>query len=524
MNLRNLFKKPAIKKALLGLAIVAAVAIPAAARVSHAKAGYGPDRPRIYDWNVEADRTGALTPTFNSFINTPVYGDERNFTRVAPVVAGQNAVDADYSHENVSANADGEYWVRVYVHNNANQDLNDAAHNFVGVATNTKVRVAIADGQANGVDVMGYISADNATPERIWDSGTLVNDTQKFSVTYENGSAMIVNQAHLTGAPLSDDVMSANGTQIGYDQMDGKLPGCFQYSAYVFVKVKVNTPKTQIAKTVRITGADTWVDTQAVKPGDKISYQLAFSNKGSAVADNVTVRDALPNGLTLDPGSITYVSPTYPNGKILPDTALTSGGTNVTSLAPGAEVAIYYRAVVGQPADDTCEIVNTAFVKSDSSAENSDTAKVTYDQALCKKPVVSYECTLLALTQDKTNSHKVVTNITAGHDSTTKVASYVIDFGDGTTPITTNTNPYTYTYQKDGTFNIVAKVNFTLADTTPKNNIAGDKCIGRITTTTVSTPTTTLPNTGAGSMIAVFGTTTVLGAFLYRMRALRGLK
>jgi uncharacterized repeat protein (TIGR01451 family) len=532
MKLRNLFKKTSIRKVLVGLSVLAAVAVPIVVSGSHAKAGYGPTRTRVYDWNKPADQVGATTPTFNSFINTPVYGDERNFTRIAPVVSGQSPLNADYSKENVTANANSEYWVRVYVHNDANQSLNDAAHNFVGVATNAKVRIAIADGQANGVDVMGYITADNAVDKRVWDSGTLVNDTQKFSVTYEQGSAEIFNQAHQNGMTISDNIVSANGTSLGYDQMDGSFPGCFEHSAYVFVKVKVNTPNVQIAKTAREvvtnpqtgvkTGTGTFTNNLAVKPGDLVSFQLATVNTGTAQADNVTIRDSLPKGLTLDSGSITYVSSAFPSGEKLADTDLSSGGANVGSFAPKGNGTIFFRAVVGQPVDDTCKIVNTAYVHAGNSTETSDMTTLTFDHSLCEhKNVVSYSCDLLVLVQDKTNSHNVTVTVTAGHDTTTKVTSYVIDFGDGSTPITTNTNPYTYTYAKDGTFNVVAKVNFTLADTTSKNNVAGDKCIGSVKTTT--TPTS-LPNTGAGGMIATFIGASFLGAFLYRMRALRAIR
>src|SRR3989344_3022403 len=42
-------------------------------------AGWSPNRP-VFDYNNTADRVGSLTgPVFNSFINTPFYGDERAF-------------------------------------------------------------------------------------------------------------------------------------------------------------------------------------------------------------------------------------------------------------------------------------------------------------------------------------------------------------------------------------------------------------------------------------------------------------
>ncbi len=516
------------KRLITGLVVLAAVAASLLVPVGdRATAGYGPDRPKIYDWNVEADRTGATTPTFNSFINTPTYGDERNFTRLAPVVANQKPTDADFSNENVAATAGNEYWVRIFVHNDANQGLNDAAHNFAGLAKNTRVRLAIAEGQANGVDVMGYVSADNANPKIVWDSGTFVNSTQRFAVQYVPGSTQIVNQANTNGLVITNnDIVSANGVQIGYSQMNGDMPGCFEFSAYVYAKVKVTIPQVQVNKTVKAIGATDWLETMAVKPGDKISWKLDVQNLGGADATNVTIRDTLPAGLTLDPGSILFVSSEFPAGKALPDTALGSGGTNLNTFAPNGNGAIFLRTVVGNPPTDACEIVNTAFVKGDNIAESSDTAKVTYDKALCAKPAEpTFSCESAAV--EILGNRKIKVTAKASVSSGASVASYIYNFGDGSAPLTTDKTVVEHTYAKDGEYQVKVTVNVKVGDST--KTATSDACTKVIKITTpapavlsATTPTpTTLAKTGPGEVFGAFTLASLAGAGFHHLRAAR---
>ena len=47
---------------------------------------------------------------------------------------------------------------------------------------------------------------------------------------------------NVTGKPLSDDIVlkagSEDGTLIGFDSLDGNVPGCYAYSSYVTIRVK----------------------------------------------------------------------------------------------------------------------------------------------------------------------------------------------------------------------------------------------------------------------------------------------
>src|SRR5690606_5615290 len=149
--LRKLINKltKAPKKLLVPVVLAAVVILPVSVW-----AAWGPDRP-VFDWNNPNDRKGSLNgPVFNSFINTPTYGDERNFTTASPAGTAQ-------WRDGNTVTPGQEVEVRVFVHNNANVETNDEDSHFVGVARNTRVRVAIPDGVANGFDVTGYVSADN---------------------------------------------------------------------------------------------------------------------------------------------------------------------------------------------------------------------------------------------------------------------------------------------------------------------------------------------------------------------------
>lgn len=288
MKLRKLFSK--IPKKLLVAATTLATAV-VLALPAIAIAGFGPERP-TYDYN-KYDQTKSCTdpsqangrcgsmdgPVFNSFVNTPSYGDERNFTRIAEVVAGQSPVQADF-RETSTATPGKTYWVRTFVHNNANEATNGANFDGTGVAKNTRVRVAIPSGTAGDVDVTSYITASNAKPDRIWDTATLANGNQAFSVNYVPGSAKLYNGVFQGGTPLSDAIISDQGTLVGYNQMNGVVPGYFDYSAYVYVQVEVKAPTSPGSTTLPVTGpGDVAAIFAAVSVASMVAYRVFVTRR-----------------------------------------------------------------------------------------------------------------------------------------------------------------------------------------------------------------------------------------------------
>lgn len=198
-------------------------------------AAWGPDRP-TFDYNAPASNRGSLTgPVFNSFTNAPQYGDERNF------VTTSRGGAADW-RDAVDTQGNQEVEFRAYIHNNANETTNASG---LGVARNTRIRFYVPEGQqAKAFDVAGYVSADNATPKRVYDTARVASQAQQaFSLDYVEGSARLYNNGPFAGGVvLPDEVAGQNGALIGFDALNGNLPGCFQYKAVVIIKVKVKTP------------------------------------------------------------------------------------------------------------------------------------------------------------------------------------------------------------------------------------------------------------------------------------------
>ncbi len=382
----------------------------------NAFAGFGPSTRPTYDWNKynasvsctdpsnAYGRCGSMNgPVFDSFINTPSYGDEENFTQIAPVQANQSPINASYSNT-AQANPGQEYWVRMLVHNDGNQNLNclpqydsatlnDCTQVNLGspsIATNTTVQVAIANGVANGVDIMGYISASNATPSSIWDSATLVNPNQAFSVSYVNGSASIYNSAFPNGLSLPDSIASSTGTLIGYNQMNGIFPGCFNYSAYVYVKVLVSSPALKIQKFVRNSSTSNWSSAITANAGSIVQWKITYQDTGTVNDNNVTLSDSIPQGLTIVPGSIKWYDANN-NGTVQADTSLSSGGIDLGNYAPSPNdingEIVYDTVVNNNPS--TCTINNIAYGKADNVSTVSSSAEVNINNCSITPPTTS---------------------------------------------------------------------------------------------------------------------------------------
>lgn len=149
---------------------------------------------------------------------------------------------------------------------------------IAGTSTGTKVAISgIGASKTNAkgkqeVEVNGFIESDNATPKEYWDYVRFYSNTS-FHLDYVFGSAMIYNRgatgttdpisaaeiesksgeelkallnSHtVTGKPLGDDIVlkqkadgTLDGQLIGFDALDGNVPGCYEYSSYITIRVK----------------------------------------------------------------------------------------------------------------------------------------------------------------------------------------------------------------------------------------------------------------------------------------------
>ncbi len=348
--------------------IAAAIVVPAALFA------WGPDRP-TYTIEEPANHV-----TFNSITNNPAHGDERNFVQIKEASAGNGT----YAEE-VPLQAGKEYEVFVYYHNNAGTNLNDAAHNYKGIALDTAMRVQMPGSVKAGEKARftGIVSASNATPGQVWDEayGTTGSDV---ALRYVQGSATIHNRGAINGATLPD-TLASTGTPLGYNALDGKVPGCNEFSGYVTFRFKVDQPNFEVTKQVSNAGKNTFTESVTTKPGEQVEYKIQYKNTGTTQQNDVVIKDVLPNGISYVAGT-TKLASSASNGQYAAVAdGVTARGINIGSYAPAGNAYVKFTAKVTDNSQlEKCglnTLVNTATAETNNGSK-SDTANV----------VVSKEC------------------------------------------------------------------------------------------------------------------------------------
>ena len=349
---------------------------------------WGPSRP---SFTIEKP---ADYITFNSITNNPVIGgDEKDFVGIREV--GSNTKWTN----NMKVQNGKEYYVRMYVHNNAASNLNLVAENVVA-------KLNVPTTTAKNVTVQGQISASNAKPNTVWDEATFSSDND-FNLAYVAGSALFENNGMGT-TKLPDSIVNNTGAKLGYDKLDGKIPGCFQYAGYVTVKVKAQVSQPQeknnidLAKTVRnkTNGEKSWVETANAKSGDTVQFQIHAKNTGSAGIQNLVIRDILPKGLNYVAGSTKLYNTSNPKGLKVSDNVIQNSGINIGSYQPNGDAYVRFDATVSAenslPVCGDNTLTNIAQA-SDQKIVKNDTAsvKVTKKCETPKNPV--YKCEALSL-------------------------------------------------------------------------------------------------------------------------------
>jgi len=340
--------------------IAAAIIVPAVALA------WGPSRDTYTVANP------ATKITFNSITDNPNVGDERNFVVVKDAA---NTADGGWQ-DNVTVQPGKEYLVRVYVHNNAASSLNLTA-------TNTRVSASVPTTTGKNVSVSGFVNADNSDPLQVWDD-IHFNSTSDFNLAYVAGSAEIYNNGYAAGGKsLPDSIVTSAGAPIGYNGPDGNVPGCFQYTNYVYFKVKPQFSSFTMSKKVSKHGDNKWTESYVAQPGETVDYLLQYKNTSGAQQDDVTFRDSLPAGMTYVNGSTVFGNSNFPNGKAASDNIANGTGINVGSYLPDANAWAIFSATA--PAKDKLAacgdntLVNTAKVTT-GGGSISDTANVTVNK------------------------------------------------------------------------------------------------------------------------------------------------
>lgn len=208
------------------------------AQVPVAVSAYGPAR------DTYTLKNPARQAVFNSITDNPAVGDERDFVRVAE----KRADGSDTYRSNIEVEGEKEYEVYIYYHNDASATFNDAAHNYVGVARDTRLSSSFPTKLAKGEKgtIMGKISSSSTNPAAVWDEA-YITAKEDITLHYVTGSAKIYNGWDTNGSVLSTRLFTNDGTLLGTSQLNGVIPGCNEYSGQVVYtivthRVTENTP------------------------------------------------------------------------------------------------------------------------------------------------------------------------------------------------------------------------------------------------------------------------------------------
>ncbi|MBR3137916.1 DUF11 domain-containing protein [Candidatus Saccharibacteria bacterium] len=308
----------------------------------------------------------ATYPTFNSITNNPTIGDERDFVRVGEI----DAKVTDLKNE-VEVVPGRQYLVYVYFHNNASSTFNDSAHNNSGVALRTRMATSFSTvlTPAEKGTITATITADNSNPLSVWDEAYMTTKTEKILMHYVPGSAKIYNDWKANGSVMPSSLFTSEGTLVGLNALNGVIPGCEEYHGVVSYVLQAEELGGSIDKAVSKDGIK-FRESAILQPGEEATYQLTIVNTGDVALTNATVKDVLPEGLTLVPGSVTLRANDSTTEDPLSDNIF-GAGYNLGTIGTGNTVYITYKVKAGDNFDcNGQELKNDATLTYDSNLES----------------------------------------------------------------------------------------------------------------------------------------------------------
>ena len=353
--------------------LAAAIVVPAALFA------WGPtDRP-TYTTDNPADHV-----TFNSMTNNPAFGDERYFVQIKDASKGNESYT-----DKIELEGGKEYQVYVYFHNNASSTYNSAEHNYKGIAKDTMLRMSMPARVQAGQEakIGGVISASNAQPSQVWDY-TYLTSKSDVGLRVVPGSATIHSHGAVNGAKLPNELFET-GTKLGYNALDGKVPGCDEFAGYVTYRFKVDKPNFEVKKTVAKADTTDFKETISAKPSEEVSYKVHYKNTGTTQQNDVVIKDMLPNGVSYVPGTTKLATSTTGGYVGVADGITSSTGINIGSYAPNGDAYIKFKAKVSKAEKLACgknTLVNTAAAETNNGTKK-DTATVVVEKE-CVEPKI----------------------------------------------------------------------------------------------------------------------------------------
>jgi uncharacterized repeat protein (TIGR01451 family) len=351
------------------------------------------------------------------------------------------------------------------------------------IASNLRVKVTIPTAAGATQTIATKTSADNSNT--VNGTATVNLGRADAHLEYIPGTATwkhatAANSALTATQKVSDDVVT-NPNGLVLENENPCQAGSIQVQARVVV------PGVQVTKQVRLKGDHTWAANITAKAGDTVQYMISYTNNGNADEKSVVIGDKLPTGVTYVAGTSYLANDTAPNGKSVAD-GVTTTGIIVGDYAPTANAFVMFDAKL--PAEDKLQcgenkLTNTASAQPQGMGVYTATADVTLSKTCDTTKTPVYSCDALTFTQGDNRSVTAKVTYTAKDGATFQNAT--IDWGDSSADPTGDNNSATHSYDKDGTYNMAAAVNFTVDGGNKTASSAG--CAKSVTFKTVTPET-----------------------------------
>lgn len=183
--------------------------------------------------------------TFNS-ISDSVIGHEFNFVGAKENLP-KDKIKPYYNGNEIEAKENSTYIVRLYAHNNSPKG-------YDGIAKNVKEMFYISDTYKvlnndletkekkydkgyYAVSVHGFVKSSNSIPKEVSD-GVKFYSSKPFELEYVPGTAILENNGIGKNQYPLDDNITKQYVSIGYNKLNGQIPGCFGFSSYTTILVK----------------------------------------------------------------------------------------------------------------------------------------------------------------------------------------------------------------------------------------------------------------------------------------------
>lgn len=301
------------------------------------------DTPFFNSINIAESDYKWYEETFGESLTVDEVANEKNY-----VIARETGnTDTPWATNEITVEDGKTYTIRAYI-------CNDNPHDKDATSEGTRFWFSIPRASGTEANVNGFISSRNAFPEEYVDYVTFRNE-EAFHLEFIAGSATILSNGTVNGSTLSDEVIKTtssevDGVFIGYDSLDGNLPGGRRYACNIDIQVKaVFDHDFLVEQKARIVGnGKEWLeDSIGVKVGDIIEFQTQYKNLSAEPQYNVATRNILPpGGLRYVEGSTILYNTNFPDGTPIESDAIVGNGIGLGSYDSGANAYVRFRAEV----------------------------------------------------------------------------------------------------------------------------------------------------------------------------------